>query len=461
MHARNSSLSSYLADRIGEIQEARLSNEDRLNVRQHLVDALASAFIGFRNLTVQKLIRLCPKTKEGCSWLGGGKKKVSPLDGGMVWAVAVNGSVFEDGSREGACHPGAVVIPTVIALSEGKDWDRIERAILAGYEVMVRMARGGNPEFTRRGFHPTAIVAPFGAAAAASVLSGYNPEQTRSALSLAAMGGAGLMVSFRRGETQPLQVGGSVRNGILAALIAGMGGSGFERILEEGFFPAYLGGPPQTPLDAPLEFGYALKGSYLKAYPGCRHVHPSIDALDRILRENPVEFSKVESIRVGTYRVAIETEIHEVKSRGDAYFNIPYALAARGILGRSDWNAFGEEHLRNELLLEAMKRVKVAIDPEWESRYPHQRGASVKVTLKDGVFFPAEVNYALGEPENPLPLSRTLQKFHDTAGDTLSAKMRRRIESLLEVSGVTDSPKDLFDAMGEVAPESEGAKHGS
>ncbi len=238
MHARNSSLSSYLADRIGEIQEARLSNEDRLNVRQHLVDALASAFIGFRNLTVQKLIRLCPKTKEGCSWLGGGKKKVSPLDGGMVWAVAVNGSVFEDGSREGACHPGAVVIPTVIALSEGKDWDRIERAILAGYEVMVRMARGGNPEFTRRGFHPTAIVAPFGAAAAASVLSGYNPEQTRSALSLAAMGGAGLMVSFRRGETQPLQVGGSVRNGILAALIAGMGGSGFEAAHQGHFLAA-------------------------------------------------------------------------------------------------------------------------------------------------------------------------------------------------------------------------------
>ncbi len=216
-----STLSGYLAECINRIRSARLGDEFRLIIRQHLLDALASAFIGFRSLTFQNLVRVCPRVREGCSWLGGGKERIHPLDGAMVWAVAINGSVFEDGSREGACHPGAAVLPAVLAFAEGKDWKQIERAVVAGYEVMIRVARGGNPEFTRKGFHPTAIVAPLGAAAAASCLLGYDPFQTQNALCLAALGGAGLMASFRSGETQPLQVGWSVRSGLAAARMAG------------------------------------------------------------------------------------------------------------------------------------------------------------------------------------------------------------------------------------------------
>jgi len=186
-----SAISCYLAERINRIRSAQFADEFRLIIRQHLLDALASAFIGFRSSTFQNLVGLCPRVREGCSWLGGGEQRIHPLDGAMVWAVAINGSVFEDGSREGACHPGAVVLPTVLAFAEGKDWKQIERAVVAGYDVMIRVARGGNPEFTRRGFHPTAIVAPFGAAAAAACLLDYDPFQTQNALCLAALGGPG------------------------------------------------------------------------------------------------------------------------------------------------------------------------------------------------------------------------------------------------------------------------------
>jgi 2-methylcitrate dehydratase PrpD len=439
----------YLAELIERIRSARFSDEFRLIIRQHMLDALASAFIGFRSSTFQNLIRLCPQVRDGCSWPGGGKERIHPLDGAMAWSVAINGSVFEDGSREGACHPGAVVIPTILALAEGKDWEQIERAVVAGYDVMIRMARGGNPEFTRRGFHPTAIVAPFGAAAAASFLLGYDPFRTQNALCLAALGGAGLMTSFRSGETQPLQVGWSVRSGMAAARIAGMGGAGYPKILEEGFYPAYLGSQPRIPVDHPLEFEYAIQGSYLKAYPGCRHVHPAIDAFDKILKEKAVDFSRVEKIQVRTYRVAVETEIHDIHSRGDAYFNIPYALAARAILGKTDWDAFGEEHFKNESLLEFMKKVNVMADPDWESQYPRQRGAGVEVFLKDGTVFSAKVNYALGEPENPLSPDRTLEKFRSTAGKFLSPRMMERMESLLDVAGIDETAKSLFDALGE------------
>jgi 2-methylcitrate dehydratase PrpD len=438
-----------LAQLIDQIRSIRFSNVDRSLIRQHLLDTIASAFIGYRNPAFQGLIRLCPRVKVGCSWPGSGKERVHPLDGAMIWAFAIHGSVFEDGSREGACHPGAVVIPTIIALSDGKDWEQVDRAIVAGYEVMVRLARSGNPEFTRRGFHPTALIAPFGAAATASFLLGYDPFKTQNALCLAALGGAGLMASFRSGETQPLQVAWSVRSGIVAAMMAGMGCSGYPKIIEEGFYPAYLGSQPHIPVDQPLEFQYALKGSYLKPYPGCRHVHPSIDALGEILKEKEIDRSQIQKIQVRTYKIAVETEIHDLNRRGDAYFNIPYALAARMILGKSDWEAFDEKHFKNESLVEIMKKVNLMVDPEVEGQYPRQRGAIVEISLKNGTVFSGKVNHPLGEPENPLPSSVTLEKFRKAARKFLSKRTMERMETLLDVAGLTESAKDLFDTLGQ------------
>jgi 2-methylcitrate dehydratase PrpD len=448
---RESGMAFYLAQLIEQIRSIRFSNEDRWLIRQHLLDTIASAFIGFRSPAFQGLSSLCPRVRDGCSWPGSGKERVHPFDGAMIWAFAIHSSVFEDGSREGACHPAAVVIPTIIALSKGKDWEQVDRAIVAGYEVMVRLARSGNPEFTRRGFHPTAIIAPFGAAATASFLLGYDPFKTQNALCLAALGGAGLMASFRSGETQPLQVSGSARSGIVAAMMAGIGCSGYPKILEEGFYPAYLGSQPHIPINQPLEFEYAIKGSYLKPYPGCRHVHPSLDALGEILKEKKIAPSQMQKIQVRTYKIAVETEIHDLHRRGDAYFNIPYALAARMILGKSDWEAFDEKHFQNESLIEIMKKVNIMVDPEVESQYPGQRGSIVEIYLKDGKVFSGKVNHPWGEPENPLPSSITLEKFRNTAGKFLSQRTIERMETLLDVAGVTESAKNLFDTLGESA----------
>lgn len=442
-------LACFLAELIGQIESASFSDEDRAVVHQHMLDAIAAAFIGFRNKAFDDLTKLCPKISKGCAWPGGGPSRVHPLDGGMIWAYAINASVFEDGSREGAVHPAAGVIPVVIALSDGKSWEIIDKAIIAGYEVMVRLGRGGNPEFTRRGFHPTAITAPFGAAAAASLLLGHNLVMTQNALCMAALSSAGLMSSFRSGETQPLQVAWSVRSGIAAAMMAQAGHSGYARIIEEGFYPAYLGNPPNPPIEKPLEYAYAVKGSYMKPYICCRHLHPSIDALAEILKEKDIDPSQIEKIRVRTYKIAVETEIDHLNERGDSYFNIPYALAARIVLGKSDWDAFDEKHFTNERLIEVMKKVSLLIDPGIEAQYPNQRGSIVEVYTADGNIHRGKVSYPLGEPENPLPLVFTRQKFRDAAGAFLSKKTLDRVESMLDISKLTESASALFEALSE------------
>ncbi len=442
-------MASYLVRLIDRIGSTPFSDGDRATVRQHMLDAIAAAFIGCRSKVFQDLRQLCPKVSNGCVWPASGPNRVSTLDAAMLWAFAIHASVFEDGSREGACHPAAAVMPVMIALSKGKSWETIDGAMIAGYDVMVRLARGGNPEFTRRGFHPTAITAPFGAAATASLLLDHDLMTTQHALCLAALGSAGLMSSFRSGETQPLQVAWAVRSGIAAAMMAGAGHSGYPKIIEDGFYPAFLGNPPDTPIDKPLESGYAIRGSYLKPYPGCRHVHPSIDALVEILRENRINSSQVEKIRVRTYKIAVETEIHDLHERGDAYFNIPYALAARLFLGKNDWDSFNEKHFTHQPLIETMNKVTVLTDPEIDGLYPNQRGSIVEVYTVDGNILRGKVSHPLGEPENPLPLPVTREKFCQAAGVFLSQKTLHKIQLMLDVSDEMDSAETLFEALSE------------
>jgi 2-methylcitrate dehydratase len=119
------------------------------------------------------------------------------------------------------------------------------------------------------------------------------------------------------------------------------------------------------------------------------------------------------------------------------------------VLGRADWDAFDEKHFQEEALVAIMKKVQVVIDPEVESQYPRQRGAIVEIHFGDGKVLSARVNHPLGEPENPLPSSITLEKFRNTAGTLLSRKTRERIETLLDISGRTESAKKLFDTLGE------------
>jgi len=403
--------------------------------------------IGCRQQTFQNLVALCARVRNGCVWPGCGDERITPADTGMVWAYAINGSVFDDGSREGACHPAAVVIPTVVALAEDRSWERVDSAVVAGYDVMVRLARGGNPLFSRNGFHPTAITAPFGAAATASVLLGHDIATAQNALCIAALGSSGLMAAFRSGGTQPLQVSWGVRNGIMASMMAAVGNRGYSRILEQGFYPTYLGQHQLIPVDQPLRHEYAMAGSYLKAYPGCRHLHPSIDAFDDILKANRIMHDEIDAVRVGTYKLALETEIHDVKSREDAYFSIPYALAARAVMGNNGYDAFDEKHFCNPVLQAFMNKVEVRTDSELDNCYPRQRGAVVEIDTIQGTTLARKVEYPLGEPENPLPQSATLAKFRDAACASLSEESIRKIETLLDVSDPSDTPEGLFAAV--------------
>ena len=422
-------IASYLSQLVLDIRAGEVLPDAGNHVRQHLMDSVAAAFIGGKSLVFKDLAALASFNGRVVNQPDPAIKMYQEL--AKLWAFAINGSVSEDGSREGACHPAAAVMPVVLAFSQGKSWDVIEKAVIAGYDVMIRMARCGNPQFARKGFHATAITAPFGAAATFSQLMEYDLATTQNALCLAAMGGSGLMSSFKLGSTQPLQVAWGVGNGVTAALLAGRGHAGYSKIIEEGFLPAYLDYVGSYSVAQDLENDFAITGCYLKPYPGCRHMHSSLYAFDALTQMETINYEEIDKIVIGTYRVAVDTGISTLSSRGDAYFNVPYAIAARSVLGKSTYDTFDEKHFSNNSIVALMKNITVSVDPEIEAQYPRQRGAKLEITLLSGRSLSHTVHYPLGEPENPVSLSSTKEKMFDAIGDKLTVGEKENMANIL------------------------------
>ena len=83
-------------------------------------------------------------------------------------------------------HPGTVIIPgaLVAAETERASGRTFITAIVAGYEVMERMAAEWIPTVMARGFHAGPVFSIFGAAIAAAKIMGFNEDQVHAVISL-------------------------------------------------------------------------------------------------------------------------------------------------------------------------------------------------------------------------------------------------------------------------------------
>ncbi len=141
-------------------------------------------------------------------------------------------------------HPGSAIVPAALAAAEvtrcsGKQF--IE-GIVAGYEVMERMAAEFIPTVMARGFHAGPVFGIFGAAVAVAKIQKLDADQIHSAIAQCVNLAAGNLEGGRSGG-RSLREGGAVRNALLAVAMAKHGTRGGETSLEgeAGFYHAYAG----------------------------------------------------------------------------------------------------------------------------------------------------------------------------------------------------------------------------
>ena len=195
--------------------------------------------------------------------------------GAYANAVLLHGRVQEDAHPAG--HVGVVVVPAALAMAQAQrvSGPDLLAAIVAGYEVALRIGRDHVSDSSARGFRSTPLYGVFGAAAAAGRLAGLDDDRMTDAICLAANFAGGLREFVTAGTDEfPLHAGMAASNGIHAVQCATAGIHAARSTLEgdAGFMRAF--GEPGKAYGARLADAlgehYELARTTYKPYPACQ-----------------------------------------------------------------------------------------------------------------------------------------------------------------------------------------------
>lgn len=363
-------------------------------------------------------------------------------------AALVNGTTAharELDDFDGCGHTGAVVVPAVLAVADAVACDgrTVLRAIAAGYDVAARMleACGGYKAHNGRGWHSTATCGTFGAAMAAATVLGLDARTATHALGIAGTYVGGVWAFMADGAmTKRLHPGKAAEAGVAAAYLARAGLTGPAQILEApwgGFFPTYAGEAAQPELllkDLGRVNGIAWTG--IKPYACCRGAHAGIDALQQLMAAHGFDAEAIDSIVVhGNDYVKRLVGNKTIRTVLDAQMSLPYALAVTAVSGRADLPQFDPPRTGDAPVAALLERIEVVPDRTLGLR----ENPSVEVVLRDGRRFEAQVEFAKGDPRNPVSDEELQAKARSLVVPVLGeSRFRQLVEAVDTLDTLTD-----------------------
>ena len=412
---------------------AELDGDVQARTRELLLDLIGVALAGSRQPSSPPSTRVALALgSAGVATVIGTGQTTS-----AVWAAMANGTAahaveLDDVTTESSLHPGVAVIPAALALAEERNVapSSLLEAIVAGYEVTMRVGNALNPASAyARGFHPTGVAGVFGATMAASHLLGLDVQASTNALGIAGTLASGSLEYLSDGAwTKRLNAGWAGHAGITAARLAQAGFSGPASVFEGrlGVLHAYSDDAQPERLLADLGRPLQVMRVSIKPYACCRYNHGLIDCVLGLTREHNLEPGDVERIRLGVLSggaLLVAEPIEQKRDpRGvvDAQFSAPYAAATALVYGTGGIDAYTPDKLANTTVRELMSRTECFRDPSLDANYPRQWPAAAEIHLRDGRVLARRIEYASGEPENPVSRAGLIEKFVSLAQESVS-----------------------------------------
>jgi len=370
-------------------------------------------------------------------------------DAAFANGIAAHALDYDDVQQSLSGHPSAPILPAVLAVAErGKaPGAALLTAFVIGVEIEAKLGRAINPAHYEAGWHATATLGVFGAAAAVAKLLGLSPERAAHAMAIAASMASGIKANFGT-DGKPLHVGHAARCGVEAALLAQAGFTGNPRALEHehGFGATYGGGSKPVwdlataGLGAPHEV--AEPGIGVKRFPACASTHQALDATLALIAEHALIPDVIEAVECAVPYMAPHQLIYDRAETGlQGKFSMPYCVSV-ALLDRSVGLAqFADERVRRADVQALMPKVRMVVHPDQTTRacLP-TRFSEVTITLKEGRRLQQRVSQAKGQPKNPLTDRELQDKFRDCGTRVLAAE---GVESVLTAVDRLETVSDV------------------
>ena len=224
-------------------------------------------------------------------------------------AALTNGAIghaldYDDTHFINLGHPTAVVLPTVLALSEKYNLN-IEQSISAyiiGVETAIRIGHILGFSHYNAGFHQTATSGAFGATAAASRIMKLNIKQTMHAFGLVSTQASGIKSQFGT-MGKPFHAGMAASNAIQSAKLASLNFISTLDSLqcEQGFLDTHHwdGTIPKVAING-LGKTFLYTTINYKFFACCHGLHATLEALTEIIKNNIIDLKHIAKIKIET-----------------------------------------------------------------------------------------------------------------------------------------------------------------
>lgn len=130
------------------------------------------------------------------------------------------------------------------------------------------------------------------------------------------------------------------------------------------------------------------------------------------------------------------------RTAAEARFSIPFVVATALIHGSVRLSAFTPERLADADIRALMARIRLAVDPELDARFPGQRAARVGFATADGRQGKYLQPTRKGDPEQPLSDAELSDKFMELAAPVVG---KARARALLGHLWALDAREHLLD----------------
>lgn len=342
---------------------------------------------------------------------------------------------MDDGHRFAMLHLSAPIISAMMAVAQKEQlsFQQFAKGVIVGFETTARLAMAIQPSHKQKGYHATGTCGVCGVAMAVATALNFSKVEMKNALSAAATSAGSLLESIEgSSQMKPYNIAIAVQNGITAAYFGKSGFRGPDDVLggKRGFLVVLSDQTQCEKLRIEPQDPYCIEQIYVKPYAACRHCHAPIECALRLCQEHQIDATKISKIEVRTYKLAVfGHDQTEITGENSAKMSMPYAVAVALIKQDAGIAAFQKPWIEDPAVLALCNNVIVVEDAEFTAKSPAIRGANMTITMQDGLTYQLTVDYAKGEPENPITDQELQLKYRELA--QFGGKTTQQIDEIL------------------------------
>ena len=414
-------ITKMLAEYTDRQAKCEKSSEIKLRACMHMTDTLACMVLGSGEDTPITVKNVLQKKKHFST----------AEDKALYYGICAHVCDYDDLSINFCGHPGAVILPVVLALGKEKcvSGSRCLNAFITGTETAAVLGKTFSGTKMNKGWNPTTVLGIFGAVAAGAVLLEMPTDILKNAFGIAAGEASGLKVNYGS-AAKDLTVGHCAAKAIFALKMAEAGLSAADDPLgaADGLFHILADDFSEERFKENLETKFSDfldPGIIIKPYPACRGVHNGIDDALKLVKTYRIDPMLVKKITCRIQNTVFDSDRYPIPKNGaEGKFSLAYCIALALLNRKVVPDDFLEQRQISESELALIRKTECILD---ETFVEAKSGVDVEITMTDGTIYRVRGNYAKGDPRNPLTMKEFMEKLDSCLAGKISSDKKIKI----------------------------------